>query len=229
MATHGTSAIRHTGPVPAPGGAATQFPVPLSGGSGGGGGGGWEFFTNLFDGGDGGGAGGAIYICSDSSITLNGSIVANGSNGGTAFANIGGNGGPGGGGSGGVIDLRGASVTLASGSLVQAMGGVGGGISTLPVFDPNFSSGANGGKGYVRIAGPVLTLAGTIDAVLICGDTCPGGLCGDLNGDGLHNGYDIAGFTQCLLTGAVCDCADFDCDRIVAPPDIAGFVNCLLD
>jgi len=228
MATAGTQAIRHSGPMPASGGAAIAFPIPMAGGSGGGGGAGWEFFGNLFDGGDGGGAGGGLVICSDVSITINGTITANGANGFASFANGGGNGGPGAGGSGGVIDLHSDSIVLSSTGACTALGGTGGGISTMPVFDPNYSSGANGGLGFLRVSGASVALAGTINALLICGDNCPDGTCGDLNADGRHDGNDVAGFVACLLTGSGCPCADTDCNHLVDLADVGWFVICLL-
>jgi hypothetical protein len=167
MATAGLTAIRHTGPSPAPGGGAIPVPDPLRGGSGGGGGGGWVFFGVPLGGGNGGSAGGGLHICSDSTITVSGSILANGVDGGYGFANIGGHGGPGGGGSGGVLDLSAAGVAVQPSGRIEAKGGRGGGLSTIPIWDPNFSSGADGGRGYLRVNAPVFTNDGTLDAVLI--------------------------------------------------------------
>ncbi len=169
MATAGATAIRHTASLPAPGGSALPFPSPLSGGSGGGGGGGWNLFGVNLNGGQGAGGGGAVRISTPAAITIAGSIVANGAGGGTGFANAFGFGGPGGGGSGGVIDLDGGVVTLASTALLRAKGGPGGGISTLPIFSPVFSSEANGGLGYARIVGTDVILNGLIDAFPILG------------------------------------------------------------
>jgi hypothetical protein len=121
------------------------------------------------DGGEGGSGGGGIRIATPSSITITGAILANGTSGGTGFANVFGFGGPGGGGSGGVIDLDGNVVTLTSTALVRAKGGPGGGISTLPIFSPVFSSEANGGLGYARIVGNDVTLNGLIEAFTILG------------------------------------------------------------
>jgi hypothetical protein len=148
---------------------AIPFPSPLSGGSGGGGGGGWNLFGVDLSGGEAGGAGGGLRISTPAGITINGAILANGTSGRTGFANIFGFGGPGGGGSGGVIDLDGGVVTLASTGLLQAKGGPGGGISTLPIFSPVFSSGAKGGLGYARIVGADVILNGHIDGFLIVG------------------------------------------------------------
>jgi hypothetical protein len=172
MATAGGTATRWTGPNPAPGGAAIGFPTPLTGGSGGGGGSGWRFFGVELAGGDGGGAGGGIRICSAESITISGDILCDGVEGHYAFANIGGHGGPGGGGSGGVIDLRAAGgvAVQASGEL-SALGGRGGGISTMSINHPDYSCEANGGIGYVRIEAASIALDGDLDAELIV--VCP--------------------------------------------------------
>lgn len=124
----------------------------LRGGSGGGGGGGSTFFGVPMAGADGGGGGGGILISTPGTITINGTILANGGHGGYAFANVFAHGGPGGGGSGGNILLEGGQIALGSSAVLSAIGGAGGGLSTEPVaFDPYFySSGANGGLGYVQ-------------------------------------------------------------------------------
>ncbi|MBI3247750.1 MAG: hypothetical protein HYZ50_14700 [Deltaproteobacteria bacterium] len=171
MATAGLEAIRHSAAPPAAGGAAVVFPDPLKGGSGGGGGGGWYLFSNNLDGGFGGGGGGGLRIVTPGTITIAGSLVANGAGGGTSFANAFGFGGPGGGGSGGAIDLQGADITLPSSGLLRAKGGPGGGIGTLPIFSPVFSSEANGGLGYVRFVGNALHLTGHIEAFPVVGAT----------------------------------------------------------
>jgi len=176
MATEGLMAIRHTGGAPAPGGPAIPFPLPVAAGSGGGGGGVWVLFGVDLDGGDGGGAGGGVVICSATSITINGQILANGVNGGTAFANAFGHGGPGGGGSGGAVDLQAPVVHVGLGALLRALGGAGGGISTMSINDPNFSSGANGAIGYVRVLSAAATIEGTVEAELIVADPCPADL-----------------------------------------------------
>jgi len=57
---------------------------------------------------------------------------------------------------------------------------------------------------------------------------CPG----DMNGDGVRAGNDIAGFVRCLVgpvPGEVCACADIDGDGAVTPADIPPFVQLLLD
>ncbi|GEM_PF-559318 len=59
-------------------------------------------------------------------------------------------------------------------------------------------------------------------------NTCPG----DINGDELVNGADVAGFVHCLLTpgmgGPGCLCADLDGDTAVSVVDIGAFVSAAL-
>ena len=171
MATAGLEAIRHSAAPPAAGGSAVVFPDPLKGVSGGGGGGGWNLFGVNLDGGFGGGGGGGLRIVTLGTITVAGSIVANGSGAGRGYANAFGHGGPGGGGSGGAIDLQGADIILSSTGLLRAKGGPGGGLSTIPVYSPVYSSEANGGLGYVRFVSNALHLSGTIDAFPVVGAT----------------------------------------------------------
>jgi hypothetical protein len=169
MATAGGTAFRHTAQPPGTGGAPIPFPDPLRGGSGGGGGGGWSLFGVPLSGGDGGGAGGALRITTPGGITISGAIRSNGASGHFSFANAFGFGGPGGGGSGGVVDLAASAITLASTAVVQAVGGAGGGISTMPIFHPEFPSGASGGLGYLRVAAGSVALQGVVEAFLIVG------------------------------------------------------------
>ena len=170
LATDGLDPTNWIGPLPGFGGGAVTFPENINdrGGSGGGAGGGWFRFQPL-SGGDGGGAGGGIVAASSlGSITVDGLIRANGANGGTSFANAFGWGGPGGGGSGGVIDLQADSIVV-NGTL-EAVGGEGGGIGTVQPGNPNFSSNANGGLGFIRLTSNDITLAGTTDGELITRD-----------------------------------------------------------
>jgi hypothetical protein len=88
--------------------------VPLRGGSGGGGG-------NGGFGGGGGGGGGALRIVSSTSITINGTVAANGGDGGSGTTNVCAN-GNGGGGSGGGIHLI-ASTVSGTGNLSAKGGG----------------------------------------------------------------------------------------------------------
>jgi hypothetical protein len=171
MATAGSTAIRHSAAPPAAGGTAIAFPDPLSGGSGGGGGGGWTLFGVLLDGGVGGGAGGGLRIATPASITIAGQILAIGADGHYSFANVFGFGGPGGGGSGGVIDLAGSAITVSSTAQLRVPGGAGGGISTLPIWSPIFSSEANGGLGFVRFATGDLVVNGLVEGFMLLGAT----------------------------------------------------------
>ena len=51
----------------------------------------------------------------------------------------------------------------------------------------------------------------------------------DLNNDGLTNGLDIQGFTDCMLGGgANCACADVDTNGVLNMVDVAMFVDGLL-
>jgi hypothetical protein len=72
---------------------------------------------------------------------------------------------------------------------------------------------------------------GTYTICCLCADPpcdCPG----DLNGDGIINGLDIAGFTRCFLgtsqPGDNCSCADINDDGVLNNVDIVLFVNRIL-
>jgi hypothetical protein len=167
-ATPGAMATRYGG-APGAAGGAVPFPDPFAGGSGGGGGDAGDLFGVGLAGGYGGGGGGAIQVATPGQMTVGGSILANGANAGWAFANVLAHGGAGGGGSGGCVDLYAGALTLEPDGFLQAAGGYGGGLSTQPYsFDPPaYSSGADGGLGYVRIDAGTVDLVGTIDGVLI--------------------------------------------------------------
>lgn len=168
-ATAGKQAIQYstqTGKGAA--GPAVDYPAVLAGGSGGGGGSAVYFYGTAMTGGAGGGGGGALNISAAGDILVAGSLMANGANGGWGFANVLAHGGAGGGGAGGVIELFGDTITLETSSLLQALGGYGGGLSTQAYSNdpPGYSSGADGGLGYVRLVGNSITRQGTIEAVL---------------------------------------------------------------
>jgi hypothetical protein len=121
-----------------PGGtAATQFLVPLAGGSGGGG--------NV--GGNGGAGGGALLIASSVSITVNGTITAAG---GSGTSTNGGNGS--GGGAGGGIRLVAPIIAGAGTGTITAAGG-----------NPGYNNGCNnaGANGIVRLESFQYTFNGT--------------------------------------------------------------------
>ena len=177
MATLGLTATSRSGSPPALGGAAADFPSSIEGGSGGGAGGRGRFFGVDLSGGDGGGAGGGLQISTIGNIDISGSLLANGGHGGYAFANVFSHGGPGGGGSGGNFELNASVISLTDGALIQAIGGAGGGLSTEPVAnDPFFySSGANGGTGYLKLDFDDILVAdtATLDASVIYASAVP--------------------------------------------------------
>ncbi len=115
--------------------------LPLIGGSGGGGGSGGPTFS----GSGGAGGGGAILIASSGTVTITGSVVANG---GTAGASAGtGMGGAGGGGSGGAIRI--VATTIAGDGTIQANGGGAG--------NGGYGSGGGGGVGRIRLEAENIT------------------------------------------------------------------------
>jgi len=72
---------------------------------------------------------------------------------------------------------------------------------------------------------------GTIDVCCDC--ITPTCLCpGDVNGDGLVNGLDIAGFVRCFMGTSLlvdhCECADMNGDLLVDLADVQPFVDRLL-
>lgn len=125
------------------------FLVPLVGGSGAGGGNinaspGSLLQTAYAPG--GGAGGGAILIASSSSITISGTITANGGNGGSLSGcfNAGGGGGAGGG-------IRLLAPTVSGSGTLSALGGGGGGFQ-----------GTNGSKGAIRLEAFTDNFAGSI-------------------------------------------------------------------
>lgn len=165
MATPGLQAITKSGSPPGDGGAAIARPALLpgqggGGGSGGGGGGAGERFGFL-SGGTGGGGGGALNISTPGTITVSGAILANGAHGFWGFQNVFAYGGPGGGGSGGNVELFANEITIEDAALIQAIGGFGGGLG----FDPYsqnpaaYTSGANGGVGYLSFNAATVNIA----------------------------------------------------------------------
>jgi hypothetical protein len=116
--------------------------LPLVGGSGGGGGAARFGFT----GGGGGGGGGALLIAASGTITLTGSVLARGGNGGEGFTFCGAPGvnemGAGGGGSGGAVRLLATSIA-GTGGTINASGGIGGHSCN--------GSGGNGSAGRIRV------------------------------------------------------------------------------
>lgn len=127
--------------------------LPLIGGSGGGGGGGIGVST--YNGGAGGGGGGAILIASSGTLTINGTITANGGTGAAAVITYNNNtyACSGGGGSGGGIHLIANSINGIG--TVTATGGSGGNTGNY-----NYSGGA-GGVGRIRMDASDISLAAT--------------------------------------------------------------------
>ena len=117
--------------------------VPFVGGSGGGGGKGNWTGGNTGNGAGGGGGGGAILVASSTSITVAGTISANGGNGGSSTIS-----GGGGGGSGGAIFLT--APQIAGAGTLTASGG-GGGVS----------NGRNGTAGRIRLEAFQQSFTGT--------------------------------------------------------------------
>jgi hypothetical protein len=125
-------------------------------GSGGGGGSADYLNRPAFGGTSGGGGGGGVLrLWSDTRITLNGRLLANGGDGGDAY--IGTNqaagcdpqpGAAGGGGSGGLVFLRAPTVTVSSRGEVSAVGGAGGAGSLYA----SGGSGGAGGTGRIRLS-----------------------------------------------------------------------------
>lgn len=123
--------------------------LPLIGGSGASGG---AAGANTVGSG-GGGGGGAILIAVSGTLTVNGSLLANGGSGGDRGIDDSAIGAPGGGGSGGAVRL--IASTVAGNGPINAVGGVGGddGNGT-----PNGQfDGGNGGAGRIRIEGDIIT------------------------------------------------------------------------
>ncbi len=172
-------------------GPAVDFTTPLAGGSGGGGGSA-RYRFGWYNGGYGGGGGGAIRIVTPGQITINGSILANGANGGWAHASVLAHGGAGGGGSGGNIALVANTVTLDEAGQIQALGGYGGGLSTQPYsHDPAaYSSGGNGGLGYVMVQAVNMFIDGPMEPIMVT--PCEA----DTNGDGTVDSVDLGAFAN---------------------------------
>src|SRR5262245_10403187 len=133
-----------------PGGASygSTLLLPLIGGSGGGGGGG----GSAFEGSGGGGGGGAILIAASGTVSVTGSVLADGGASGTSAG--GGCGSTGGGGSGGAIRII-ATVLSGNGS-ISAQGGVAGAIGTCDGTGGR-EAGSNGAPGRVRLEAETIT------------------------------------------------------------------------
>ena len=93
------------------------------------------------------------------------SVLANGSNGGWGFTNVGGTGGPGGGGGGGNLQLVADTIDVLDSAIVHALGGWGGCLSTEPCDRDRatYSKLNNGGLGFFDLSGRVVTLSALAD------------------------------------------------------------------
>lgn len=118
--------------------------LPMIGGSGAGGGAGSGHPAALISGSGGGGGSGAILIASSGTITVTGSITANGGKGGNCSST---HSGAGGGGSGGAIKL--IAETISGNGTISATGGASGTSCT--------NSGGAGGNGLIRLEASAVT------------------------------------------------------------------------
>ncbi|MHC4600766.1 MAG: hypothetical protein ACYS47_17380, partial [Planctomycetota bacterium] len=160
----------------------TTFNMNMAGGSGGGGGGGTDdpapgdqTLGFPFDdgGGGGGGGGGAILITSAQNCIINGTISANGGNGGSTVTlsnSYTGAGVGGGGGSGGCIYVQALNLNI-SGGTFRVTGGTGGIGGFAPWWTPPppqnlyISQGGTGGDGYIRMESSSGTIIGQSSAI----------------------------------------------------------------
>ena len=166
-------------------------------GSGGGAGGG-PCTCSKPGGGGGGGGGGALRIAAASTLTVTGSIRANGGVGGNALQGASG----GGGGSGGVIHLFTVSTLNVSGT-VSAAGGAGGTTAGCP------NNGGAGGMGRIKISALTssCTLGGSFNPPLQSGCTPAGAIAGrayveTVSGGGLGTTC-TSGVGACARTGTL--------------------------
>ncbi|HVN84396.1 MAG TPA: hypothetical protein VMW17_06070 [Candidatus Binatia bacterium] len=144
------------GGTPSPAGASYGVPtlIPIIGGSGGGGG----AINGCGASGGGGGGGGAILIASSGTITVTGTVAANGGSGGLCANNCA-SAQSGAGGAGGGIRLVANSITGVG--TISANGGAPG-PDAAGCSGPN---GAGGGFGRIRLEAVNLTFAGTVGPV----------------------------------------------------------------
>ncbi|MBI5641303.1 MAG: hypothetical protein HZA17_12850 [Nitrospirae bacterium] len=119
--------------------------LPVMGGSGGAGGPGSPVTGFVHTGGAGGGGGGVVVIASSGTITVTGSITANGGRGANSSGT---HGGQGGGGSGGAIKLMSDRIT--GEGAITATGGTGGSSGSSYV-------GGTGGNGRIRFEANTVT------------------------------------------------------------------------
>jgi hypothetical protein len=162
-------------------------------GSGGGGGGGPCTCTRP-GGGGGGGGGGALRIATIGTLTVTGSLLANGGAGGNALQGASG----GGGGSGGVVHLYAQSLSVSG--AVAAVGGTGGTSNGCGI------DGGAGGLGRIRITAQVsnCSLTGSFNPPLVNGCTPTTATAGRTYIDANVGGLDancVVGRGACQRTG----------------------------
>lgn len=122
--------------------------LPLTGGSGGGGGSG----GSAFQGAGGGGGGGAILIASSGTVSVTGSILANGGQSGACAGP--GVGAAGGGGSGGAIRIVATGISgngVLSANVVRDINGNLTGITCTSVPTSFYTTSGGGAAGYIRL------------------------------------------------------------------------------
>ena len=127
--------------------------LPLVGGSGGGGAAGGVSFA----GSGGGGGAGALLLAASGTVSISGSVLANG---GASGASAGqGNGGTGGGGSGGAVRI--VATTISGNGLITALGGVTGTITSSTGCGtaalPCAYRGGAGGDGRIRLEAEIFS------------------------------------------------------------------------
>ena len=125
-------------PIPGGAGYGSSTLLPLIGGSGGGGGGGGESAPGA----GGGGGGGAVLIASSGTVSVTGTIIANGGNGGATSLATATWGAAGGGGSGGAIRI--VATTISGNGTITAVGGAAGSALNNCCSSDQATAGATG-------------------------------------------------------------------------------------
>jgi len=124
-------------------------------------------------------------------------------------------------------------IVLGDTAQIRAIGGAGGGLSTEPVsWDPfYYSSGANGGKGYLLLGSEDVSVSpqAAVDAAIVpavCGRA-------DFDDDGDVDGQDLDTFAACFsgptiphIETPMCSAADLDKDNDVDQSDFGILQQC---
>lgn len=141
------------------GGATYGSPLlqPLVGGSGGGGG----YSGTIWAATGGGGGAGALLLGASGTVRVNGSVKANGGNGGDSAGGDASNGAGagGGGGSGGAIRI--VATTIAGNGTIQTNGGQRGNVSIPSTSTRTVRPGGNGGVGRIRLEAETMQRSAT--------------------------------------------------------------------